>query len=152
MTIVTSSRPRRSRIGGRRTRSTFRTARRELNLQTSYVKTAAGVVLLSFVHDTQVENRAACSRRMAVAVAAHDALCAEHLRQANEAEALLVNYATQADQFSDQCDDADKLVRTTSRDLNAARRELRKLEANPRSTPLRPWPPAAPYEHTVIGA
>lgn len=152
MTIVTSTRPCRSRIAGCRTRSTFRTAHRELKVQISYVKTATGAVTLSYVNDAQIENRATCARHMVIAVAAHDALHAEHSRQAYEAEKLLAKLAEQAAQFPDQCDDADKLVRASSRDRNAARRELRKLEANLPTTPLRPRPLAAPYDAPYVRA
>ncbi len=144
MTIVTPTRPRRSRIAGRRTRSTFRVARRELGAQTSYVKTATGVVRLSFVHDAQVDAREACSRRMTIAAAAHDALHAEHSRQAREASAKLEAIDTEAAQVGPTIA-TDIARRGAISDRNAALRELRKLDANPPATPLRPRPRATSW-------
>lgn len=144
MTIVTPTRPRRSRIAGRRTRSTFRVARRELGAQTSYVKTATGVVLLSFVHDAQVDAREACSRRMVIAAAAHDALHAEHSRQAREASAKLEAIDLEAAQVGPNIA-TDIARRGAIRDRNTALRELRKLDANPPATPLRPRPRATSW-------
>ena len=143
MTIVTPTRPRRSRIAGRRTRSTFRVARREFGAQTSYVKTATGVVLLSFVHDAQVDAREACSRRMTIAAAAHDALHAEHSRQAREAsdELLVTSLCVRAERN----DALDIQRRDAIRNRNTALRELRKLDANPPATPLRPRPRATSW-------
>lgn len=144
MTIVTSVRPRRSRIAGRRTRSTFRVARREIGAQTSYVKTATGVVLLSFVHDAQVDAREACSRRMTIAAAAHDALHAEHSRQAREASAKLELVASLGVR-AERNDAWDIQRRDAIRDRNTALRELRKLDVNPPATPLRPRPRATSW-------
>lgn len=151
MTIVTPTRPRRSRIAGRRTRSTFRVARRELGAQTSYVKTATGDVRLSFVHDAQVDAREACSRRMTIAAAAHDALHAEHSRQAREASAKLEAIDIEAAQVGPNIA-TDIARRGAISDRNTALRELRKLDANPPATPLRPRPRATSYEHARVGA
>lgn len=145
MTIVTSVRPRRSRIAGRRTRSTFRVARREIGAQTSYVKTATGVVLLSFVHDAQVDAREACSRRMTIAAAAHDALHAEHSRQAREASAKLEVIDLTTGTHAERNDAWDIQRRDAIRDRNTALRELRKLDVNPPATPLRPRPRATSW-------
>jgi len=144
MTIVTPTRPRRSRIAGRRTRNAFRVVRRELGVQTSYVKTAAGVVLLSFVHDARVDAREACSRRMVIAAAAHDALHAEHSRQVCEASAKLEAINLEAAQVGPNIA-TDIARRGVISDRNAALRELRKLDANPPATPLRPRPRATSW-------
>jgi len=144
MTIVTPTRPRRSRIAGRRTRNAFRVVRRELGVQTSYVKTAAGVVLLSFVHDARVDAREACSRRMVIAAAAHDALHAEHSRQVCEASAKLEAINLEAAQVGPNIA-TDIARRGAISDRNAALRELRKLDANPPATPLRPRPRATSW-------
>lgn len=152
MTIVTPTRPRRSRIAGPRTRSTFRTARRELGVVTSYVKTATGAVTLSFVHDAQVDARDACSRRMTIAHAAHEALHAEHSRQVHEAGAKL----EALDLIEHDASGPDVAMnvsrRGVIRDLHAAQRELRLLNSNPPATPLRPRPRATPYDVPYVRA
>lgn len=153
MTIVTPTRPRRSRIAGPRSRNTFRTARRELGVQTSYVKTVAGAVTLSFVYNAQVDARDACSRRMTIAHAAHEALHAEHSRQAHEAGA-------KCEAIDRDVQHADGVIvevlnvarRGAIRDLHAAQRELRKLNSNPPATPLRPRPRAASYDVPYVRA
>ena len=152
MTIVTTTtRPRRSRIAGSRTRSTFRTARRELGVVTSYVKTATGAVTLSFVHDAQVDARDACSRRMTIAHAAHEALHAEHSRQVHEAGAKLEALDYEAEQVGPNAA-TDVARRGVISDLHAAQRELRKLNRNPPATPLRPRPRAASYDVPYVRA
>ncbi len=151
MTIVTPIRPRRSRIAGRRSRNAFRVVRRELGVATTYVKSATGVVTLAYVHDAQVDAREACSRRMTIAAAAHDALHAEHSRQAREASAKLEAIDTEAAQVGPNiATDIAELLRVIARrgaisDRNAALRELRKLDANPPATPLRPRPRATSW-------
>jgi len=101
-------------------------------------------VLLSFVHDAQVDAREACSRRMTIAAAAHDALHAEHSRQAREASAKLEAIDTEAAQVGPNIA-TDIARRGAISDRNAALRELRKLDANPPATPLRPRPRATSW-------
>ncbi len=144
MTIVTSIRPRRSRIAGRRSRNAFRVVRRELGVATTYVKSATGVVTLAYVHDAQVDAREACSRRMTIAAAAHDALHAEHSRQAREASVKLEAIDLETAQVGPSIA-TDIARRGAISDRNTALRELRKLDANPPATPLRPRPRATSW-------
>lgn len=140
---------RRSRVVGPRARSTSRVASRVSDQPLEHVRTIDGVVVLARVRYRQNEARAACARRMTIAVAAHEALHAEHSRQAREAQLALDELEREAEQMSP--DDLGHVtnapvIRATTRDRNAAQRELAKLDAHPPATPLRPRPAAASYE------
>lgn len=140
---------RRSRVAGPRPRSLSRVAHRELKIPSyEHVRDPrSGVIMLRDVRDVHDDARAACSRRMTIAKLAHEALHAEHSRQASEA-AVKLEGIDREDAEHGQLDDTAH--RGVVRDRNAARRELAKLEAHLPATPPGPRPAALEFEAPTI--
>ena len=142
--------PRRSRVAGPRARSRARTAHRDLKEPYEHVRDPhSGVVMLRDVRDWIAAAQGACSRRMAIAKLAHEALHAEHSRQASEAAVKLEGLDREVEQLG-----LDAAPGTTHRgiirDLHAAQRELAKLDEHMPATPPSPRPAAFEFEAPTI--
>lgn len=142
--------PRRSRVAGPRARSRARTAHRDLKEPYEHVRDPhSGVVMLRDVRDVHDDARGACSRRMAIAKLAHEALYAEHSRQASEAAVKLEGIDREVEQLGPSAA-TDTAKRGVIRDLHAAQRELAKLDEHMPATPPSPRPAAFEFEAPTI--
>ena len=143
--------PRRSRVAGPRPRSLTRVAHRDIKIPSyEHVRDPrSGVVMLRDVRDWIAAAQGACSRRMAIAKLAHEALYAEHSRQASEAAVKLEGIDREAEQFGPNAA-TDTAKRGVIRDLHAAQRELAKLDAHLPATPPSPRSAAFEFEAPTI--
>lgn len=142
---------RRSRVAGPRPRSLSRVAHRELKIPSyEHVRDPrSGVIMLRDVRDVHDDARAACSRRMTIAKLAHEALHAEHSRQASEAAVKLEGIDREVEQLGPSAA-TDTAKRGVVRDLHAAQRELAKLDERAPGTPPSPRPAAFDFEAPTI--